>query len=694
MIRKGKPSVRPLPHCERALELAFSFLLSVAFFVVSARGAATLQAYTDNIGYNAGSLVQLKILFPPSDSSMQRSVDVKASIRYAGESKPVLSEHPIIAASSRAQDKSFTEYRGLWQIPASAKTGRYEIDLDGVDAKSRQSIFHLANAASFVVYRKLVKIDAIKLDKTFYTSGDPVSATFTIENQTRAPLTGLRVEFSNRYWPWIGGPADAAKASVVTLEKNLTLAVGAKKEFSAPHVEIADEVKQPSTHQYGVVVWDQERKKVLDIAFSPLTFFRPPGVTAPKPYSGWYLYPTLSGVNTESYRHFYPAGLESAAIHFDHTHTMLATGGEMTAGFTVTNPTAETWKQVSISYRLLDPNGNESPGDQITPGPLDLPPGVAFPRIEMRIKLPPGASGLYKMVAEVTDQTRNVLASHTFEMAVNPLPKSILIFSAHEDDEGGYTGLTRAAVENHIPIHFVYFTSGDAGSCDVYYQHSCGPADALNFGTIRMDEARASLGHLGVPAEDILFVGLPDGASGQIWYDNIKSSSPFLDPLLATDHAPYEGLVEPNQPYARDAVVETVKKLIRQYQPEWIATPHPGQVTHIDHIVNNYFVVAALQELEREGTLSPRPTVIVDGVRDPKAQPPTPYHYQDFTLSVSGDAASLAQESRWYYLSQGGSRGEGNIIPYHKLERAEKFRQILDWNEHAGWNDKRVSAVP
>ena len=207
-----------------------------------------------------------------------------------------------------------------------------------------------------------------------------------------------------------------------------------------------------------------------------------------------------------------------------------------------------------------------------------------------------------------------------------------------------------------------------------------------------MDEVRASLGHLGVPPEDILFVGLPDGASGQIWYDHVKPDDPFLDPLLATDHAPYEGLVAPNLPYAREAVVETVKALIRKYQPEVIATPHPGSVGHIDHIVNNYFVVKALQALAREGAVSSNLVLLVDPVHDPNAQPKTPYHYSDMKFYVSDDAAALAQESRWFYMSQGGSRAQGNIKPFYKLPRTEEFRQVLDWNEHEGWNEKRTPA--
>lgn len=668
------------------------FITALTLLVIPAWGKTSLHAYTDNISYNVGSVIQLKIVFSPPGKAMPASMDIKAAIRYAGETKPLLDHYPLASAFSSAHEKNTTGYRRLWQIPSTARTGRYEIDLVGLDAKSHETIFTVSNAESFVVYKKLIQIENFKLDKTFYTSSDPVSADFTIANVSHGPLTGLRVEFSNRYWPWIAGPADAAKASVVTLDKNLTLPAGGKKSIHAAHVEVADEVKLPSTHQYGVVVWDRVRKTVLDIAFSPLAFFDPPGVTEPKPFSGWYVYPTLSAVNTESYRRFYPAGFESPAILFDHRHTMFASGGEVMAGFTIKNPTREKWTGISIRYRIIGPRGDQL-SQEATAGPLDLAPGESSPKVIARFTTSSDARGLYRVKAEVTSPSGEILAAATLELGVNPLPKSILIFCAHEDDEGGYSGLARAAIENHVPIHYVYFTSGDAGSCDVYYQHSCGPADALNFGELRMDEVRASLGHLGVPPEDILFVGLPDGASGKIWYDHVKLGDPFLDPLLATDHAPYQGLVAPNLPYAREAVVETVKALIRKYQPEVIATPHPGSVGHIDHIVNNYFVVKALQELAREGAVSPGQVVLVDPVHDPKTQPPTPYHYKNVIFNVSGDAAALAQESWWYYQSQGGNRQEGVIKPFDKLRRTEEFRQLLDWNEHEGWNEKRIAAT-
>ena len=293
---------------------------------------------------------------------------------------------------------------------------------------------------------------------------------------------------------------------------------------------------------------------------------------------------------------------------------------------------------------------------------------------------------------QITNEVGQVLASNDLELAANPLPKSILIFCAHEDDEGGWSGLTRAAIENHIPIHFVYFTSGDAGSCDRYYEHSCRPPEALNFGELREDETRASLGHLGVPRGNIYFLGLPDGGSGQIWYDHPDSSEPYLSVLLASDHSPYVDAAVPNLPYARDAVVMAVEQFILRFKPQVIVTAHPPQQTHIDHIVNNYFVVKALQDLVKRHAVPPGLELRVDRVYDPKDVPTTPYHYEEHPFYVSGAVATQAQESWWFYQSQGGNRAQGRLRDFDKLPRTVPYRVVLDWEDHEGWNETRAPA--
>ena len=450
---------------------------------------------------------------------------------------------------------------------------------------------------------------------------------------------------------------------------------------------MADSVTQPTIKQYAAVVWDRGRKNVLAIAFSPLVFINPPGVPAPRPYPAQYIYPSLDKVDTSSYRHFHPEPLGAGAIQFDTRHTQFPTGAEAAVRFTLANPTDAAWLQATVRARLLGPDGIER-GKQVVAEKVDLTPQGSKLTQEVKFPLPAGVSGLFHVEVEITGASGQMLASNILELGVNPLPKSVLVFAAHEDDDGTQMGFIRSLVENQVPLHMVYYTSGDAGACDRYYQRSCGPAEALNYGAVRMQETRAAMGHLGVPPENIFFMGLPDGGTGKIWYDHPKSSDPYLAVLLASDHAPYEGLFRPNLAFARDAVVEATEDIIRNLQPDVIFTVHPPAEGHIDHIVNNFFVVKALQELLRAGAISPDLEVRVDSIFDPKEHPATPYHYEDHATYVSGEAAALGQEAGWFYQSQDGNQDEGNLRTWDQLPRTEGYRKVLDWKEHEGWNEK------
>ena len=201
-----------------------------------------------------------------------------------------------------------------------------------------------------------------------------------------------------------------------------------------------------------------------------------------------------------------------------------------------------------------------------------------------------------------------------------------------------------------------------------------------------MEEARASLAHLGVPPEDIFFLGLPDGGSGEVWSDK-NPAHPYLSVMLSTDHAPYPEAARPNLPFARDSVVEAAKEFIQRFRPEVIFTGHPDE-RHVDHRTNNWFVMRALEELSEHGELSPEPTVLVDQSYGPGPQKHAPYHYEKETFYIPGEAAALAQEAGWFYQSQDGNRAEGNRRDYDQLRRSEVHWRILDWKEHPHWNEE------
>ena len=671
------------------------FAVSLGLAPIRAEALSDLSASTDRITYDAGSEAEIRILEPPRPTGStkpteidQRSAELTAIVRYEGAEA---SAAPVVRTKLYTAAQPPAGYVPLWSIPAAAAAGRYDVDLEARDPASHRLIVTQTNVVSFAVHRKLVRIERIDLDKALYAPGDPVRVTVVVRNLTRQPLTGLRLEFSNRYWPWIAAPAERAAASIVPLAAALDLPAEGERTIEKESIAKAPEEKQPATHQYGVVVWDHDRHQILDIAFSHLVLISPASLHEPRPYPGQYVYPSLADVNVNSYREFYPAGLDRGAISFDHGHTLFSPGAAVSVKFRLSNPGLDTGHDVQVEARLLAKHGQELATRTVARN-LELKPGEAPLDEAVGFRLPEDA-GLYRIEVRLTG-SGELLARNQLELGVNPLPRSILIFCAHEDDEGGWDPLIRAAVENQVPLHLVYFTSGDAGSCDRYYQRSCGPEEALNFGALRMDETRAVLGHLGVLSDNILFFGLPDGGSGEIWYRHPLTSDPYLSVLLATNRAPYRGLIRPNLPYARDAVVDAVAELIRRFSPEVVVTAHPKQEGHIDHIVNNFFVVRALQQLVQENALPPGLKLFVDRVYEPKEHPATPYHYREHVFRVSGEAAALDQEAGWYYQSQGGNQSVGKRKDFAQLSRELCYREVLDWNEHQGWNEKEPSQSP
>jgi len=648
-----------------------------------------IYAVTDHDTYNVGGEVWLEIRFPNEDAV--RTLDsLLLTMRYAGDTKPLLDNIILSTAVPVGPLSHASNSSGLhpfWKIPQDARTGRYEIALRVQNPRTHQVLKDIPLAGSFVVHRKLVQISSVELRQSYYASGDAIPCSVTFDNVSDQELVGLKLEFSERYWPWIVQQTEHVEGNIKTLQEDIILEPRQRFHQTFEDCAVAKAVTRTSIEQFAAVVWDGEQKEVYDIAISPLVFAHPPGRETTPPYPPQFMYPELSAVNTTAYHSFLPPDPSGGAIAFDLEHTMFPMGSDATARFSVRNPSEQPWSGVTIRASLRAPDGTQLL-EKVLAENLDLAPHGPAQQKEVTFKLPAGAPAVYRVEVEVRLSSGQLLAKNSLEIAANPLPRSLMVFCAHEDDEGAHDALLRAAVENHLPVRVVYFTSGDAGSCDRYYQHSCGPEEALHFGAVRMAEARATLGHLGVPSEDVLFLGLPDGGSGKIWYEHRGSSDPYLSVLLASDHAPYEGLVRPNLPYARQAVVESAEALIKAFQPQVIVTAHPGAEGHIDHIVNGYFVVKALQELSRQGGLPPDLELRVDRIYNPKDHPSTPYHYVERSFAISGAAAARAQEAGWYYQSQGGNRAQGNPRSFSQLPRAQTYRVVLDWKEHEGWNEK------
>ena len=639
--------INQMPRCSIA-----SAALCVLF---SSPALAQNVVITDQTNYNVGDVVRVRL---------QGFAHVAAATRYAGETAAI---NPRVEISGSA-------YTPLWKIPDNARTGRYDVDVKLSNGSQ------VTSATSFAVHRQFAKIESVELDQTFYTTGDSVNPTIVVRNLSDRPLSHLQVEFEPYNYPWIAPAPDEPPIWKHIVANELQLRPGEEKTFHVQNAAVIDAGKQPVGIYYSVVIRDtQHPDRIYDLAFALPAFSRPPNMELPKQYPFLYLYWHLSDVpKSQSYRHFYPPEYVSDVIHFDTSHTMFPTGSSPEVLFQV-KPPAEMPPSTRLRIHITDAQQHQLENKTLS-GPIAGP---------HQLTLQPQAPGLYMVHVLLTGPDGAILAQNQLEFAVNDLPKSILIFAAHEDDDTAHPGIIRAAAENHIPIHFVYFTSGDAGGCDRFFMHSCDAARAMDFGEVRMDESRASLGHLGIAPENLFFLGLPDGGMGQIWYDHPYSNNPYLSVLLATEHSPYRESAIPNLPYSRDAAVAAAKQFIQRFKPDLIITGHPDE-RHIDHRTNNWIVVKAMQELLHQGVISQDTKLVVDVSYGPIPGRHAPYHYEKQTFYVSGQAAKLGQEAAWYYESQDGNHQQADIIDFAKLPRHEPnpHYRILDWFDHEGWNDR------
>ena len=103
-----------------------------------------------------------------------------------------------------------------------------------------------------------------EVGQTDHTSGDPIGCSVMLENRTDHPLQGLRLEFSERYWPWIVQQKDRVGSNISTIQSDITLSPHSRWRFDSGNCTEAKEVKQPATEtilRRGMGPRAQERRR-------------------------------------------------------------------------------------------------------------------------------------------------------------------------------------------------------------------------------------------------------------------------------------------------------------------------------------------------------------------------------------------------------------------------------------------------
>ncbi len=106
-------------------------LILATLWVVRAapvRPPAEVRAVTDLTSYNVGAEVRVAVVYAASTASPH--ADFLATIRYAGETRPLAGPVPLSAPHEPSGERS-NVYQPLWTVPPDARAGRYEISSDG-----------------------------------------------------------------------------------------------------------------------------------------------------------------------------------------------------------------------------------------------------------------------------------------------------------------------------------------------------------------------------------------------------------------------------------------------------------------------------------------------------------------------------------------------------------------------------------
>ena len=188
------------------------------------------------------------------------------------------------------------------------------------------------------------------------------------------------------------------------------------------------------------------------------------------------------------------------------------------------------------------------------------------------------------------------------EVVLRPTDR-ILILAPHPDDEVlGCGGIIQHALAMGVPVRVIFLTYGDNNepSFFLYEKHLVVmPKAVRKMGEMRREEALTAANILGLPPEDLTFLGYPDWGTLLIWYRNWDRQPPRRSMLTRVTAVPYADAFRPGALYKGEEILKDLETLFRDFKPTKIFVAHPAD-THPDHQSCYLFTRVALWDLESE----------------------------------------------------------------------------------------------
>ncbi len=184
-------------------------------------------------------------------------------------------------------------------------------------------------------------------------------------------------------------------------------------------------------------------------------------------------------------------------------------------------------------------------------------------------------------------------------------PVDVLVVAPHPDDEViGCAGVILRALEAKKRVTVVILTNGDGHAALTAAvakkdREQLTPEDFVKAGALRQSHSIAAMKRLGVPHEDLIFLGYPDGGLEKMW--QMDGSTAFRH-MLTQKRETY-GVTERDYhslshgkpaPYLKTSVVADLVEIIHARKPQEVFVSHESD-KHGDHRAAFWLVREALR---------------------------------------------------------------------------------------------------
>ncbi len=217
-----------------------------------------------------------------------------------------------------------------------------------------------------------------------------------------------------------------------------------------------------------------------------------------------------------------------------------------------------------------------------------------------------GLCALLPLLWKIVNYRRDLAVRNRIFPACPPLGEEdrLLVLAPHPDDETlGAGGLIFQARQKNLAVRVVFLTNGDgSGSTrigETLRQKQRPTHDEI--AALRQREATNALAKLGVAADDIIFLGYPDGGLGKLWRDYWDIDNAYRSAFTGADSVPYANAFSVGAPYAGQSVVRDLLQIIEEFRPTRALTTD-GNDTHEDHRAAFCFLLAALEQFQLQSS--------------------------------------------------------------------------------------------